>query len=507
MLLEGKAESNSKVRALLLNESFSLSFPRRLEAATNAFFDGRSPMDQDAVADGHEAGPQEEFVCPGEFYKLIWGRDDVPIDPSWLEQDWKFMKLGVVQRKNGPCGLLCVVNGILLSRLLEHEGLLEADHAFSAEEMVDSLCYIVEQCTDEDFIELPLWKGIGPDVELTRLQKGQEAREWMLEHDDSYFHVGSIVLLIYACVFTRGVEKIKADLVEADNEPSLVVGPFWQCSFELMLLLMFGKAHGISNLYAYSSEGKLQNLPPSRVGMLMMSETETGVPVCDSLKTPIDPIWILHGGDHFTIVFSDEYPLNEPDACFQLAFWNGLPPGQGFQELKVFSEKGAIGPAPEKRKVKWFKPRVGEIDELIQAHPGDREKTDYYSQWRFEVLLAVNDPEVKGKPRPPEQFDSHPIYALEEPLTDVAWRCATCYRGRFKTMCFGLNEIDSTECQHCGKPPLAVGWTLWMPYKELPKNWRRHIQKNYGAKVLNLLQTRWPDCDVTFQDDQNLPSC
>jgi hypothetical protein len=46
----------------------------------------------------------------------------------------------------------------------------------------------------------------------------------------------------------------------------------------------------------------------------------------------------------------------------------------------------------------FVQPRPGEIDEVIQAHVGDREKTDYYSRWRFEVILAVDDPEVKVIP-------------------------------------------------------------------------------------------------------------
>lgn len=150
--------------------------------------------------------------------------------------------------------------------------------------------------------------------------------------------------------------------------------------------------------------------------------------------------------------------------------------GRTFQELRVYSETGPCGPAPEKLKRKWFKPRPGEIDEVIQveqqilslflshsfrqAHAGDREKSDYYSRWRFEVILAVDDPDVRGKVRPVEEEANFPIFQLGDPPRDQEWRCASCYRTRFKTMCFGLNKAGALSCEHCGKSMEEAGWTL-----------------------------------------------
>ena len=36
------------------------------------------------------------------------------------------------------------------------------------------------------------------------------------------------------------------------------------------------------------------------------------MPLNDSMLSPIKPIWILHGGDHFSVLFADitEYPQN-----------------------------------------------------------------------------------------------------------------------------------------------------------------------------------------------------
>ncbi len=219
----------------------------------------------------------------------------------------------------------------------------------------------------------------------------------MMENLQAFIGAGSLCLLVYSAVFSRGVDKVREDVKTADNEASLVVAPFWLCTSELLMLLITGAANG--SVGAYGHDGKKIYLPPCQVGLLSMSEVDTGIVVADALKNPIYPIWILHGGDHFTLLFGERHPPIEPDSWFMLYFWNALPPGRSFQELRIHSDSGPIGPAPEKFKRKWFKPRPGEIDEVIQAHSADRERTQYYSQWRFEVILAVEDPDVKVRKR------------------------------------------------------------------------------------------------------------
>lgn len=54
---------------------------------------------------------------------------------------------------------------------------------------------------------------------------------------------------------------------------------------------------------AFSPNGSPSNWEETSVGILSFSELESNVPVCDSLKSPTLPVWILHGGDHFTTLF------------------------------------------------------------------------------------------------------------------------------------------------------------------------------------------------------------
>lgn len=48
---------------------------------------------------------------------------------------------------------------------------------------------------------------------------------------------------------------------------------------------------------------------------------------------------------------------------------------------------------------------------------------------------------------------------------------------------------------------------MYVPYKQLPSLVRKKIQRDFGAKILSLVRCKWPDADIEFEDDNNLPSC
>ena len=81
-------------------------------------------------------------------------------------------------------------------------------------------------------------------------------------------------------------------------------------------------------------------------------------------------------------------------------------------------------------------------------------------------LIVKDDPEEKGEVRPPTMPGPR-IFEQGEPV-EGPWRCASCYATRFKTMCFGQNDADATNCQHCGLVKSEAGWSLWMHYDDLP---------------------------------------
>lgn len=73
-------------------------------------------------------------------------------------------------------------------------------------------------------------------------------------------------------------------------------------------------------------------------------------------------------------------------------------------------------------------------------------------------------------------------------------------------MCFGQNDLPSAEvsqtvtelplaetliCKYCDKPASMTGWTLWLPYDQLPDHTQGQMQTRYGPKIVSVLENRW----------------
>ena len=50
---------------------------------------------------------------------------------------------------------------------------------------------------------------------------------------------------------------------------------------------------------------------------------------------------------------------------------------------------------------------------------------------------------------------------------DEKWRCAACYKDRFRTFCFGENAAGSDACKFCGAAR-AGNHTIWRRFDDLP---------------------------------------
>ena len=190
---------------------------------------------------------------------------------------------------------------------------------------------------------------------------------------------------------------MQRDLARSGGEPPLIVGPNRFCTSELVSLALRGVADG--NVGAYTADGQPHNWDPQTdAGLLSLSEHSTGVPVCDALKTPQRPVWVLHGTDHFTTLFASE-PVSNDQKSMTLYHWNGLPPaGPRMTVCEVTAPRGAVGPAPKQHSESFFKPEVGEIDDVVQADPADKAaRPDEFCTWRYEVVLARDDPDVQVK--------------------------------------------------------------------------------------------------------------
>ena len=97
----------------------------------------------------------------------------------------------------------------------------------------------------------------------------------------------------------------------------------------------------------------------------------SGVPLQDALKSPRHPVWVLHAGDHFTLLFSPRpfaAAAVEGSAAaagstgIELLHFNGLlPAGPRMAALRVVALRGCAPPAPDSPQQTHFRKEAGEV--------------------------------------------------------------------------------------------------------------------------------------------------
>ena len=79
-----------------------------------------------------------------------------------------------------------------------------------------------------------------------------------------------------------------------------------------------------------------------------------------------------------------------------LHHWNGLPPhGPRMATVTITAAAGVAEEVEEGEREDSFKPPVpGEIENIVQAVEADKkDRPDMFETWRYEVVLAVPDPD------------------------------------------------------------------------------------------------------------------
>jgi len=491
-----------------------------VETAMEIFF-----ANMDAGAGGGGPAPMETDSMPADtggasvpWWSVLWPSVETPPE-AWTQQRLDGgaagIKLGISQPKNGPCGVLAVVHGLILS---EQHSRDVGDIEITAEAVAKAVHQILARCRPEPGAPLRLArpKTSGDyrpqaEVEVTEVADPSEAQAEVLARVEGFRGPGGIIDLVYSAVLTRGIDLVTKEACSDGGELPLVPRQFncWLCSMELMSLLLRGTANG--NCGAFSADGSRNSSWDSSntIGLLSRKEKEQGVPVSEALKTPKTPIWILHGGDHFTLAWAKEAPSQDVGATFTLHHWNGLPPGgPRLATLRVVATRGAIVGAEEKPK--FFKPEPGEIDEVVQADPEDKKAhPGQYRRWRYEVLLARDRSDVQGEVAGPG-VPPEPKYDQEDARYQRPgpWRCRLCYEKRFQTMDFALVPAECQDaCPKCEKPRKECGWSLWLPFGDLPPKRQAVVMDQHAKKIEPILWTRWPAAEITDAAGGALPDC
>ena len=150
-----------------------------------------------------------------------------------------------------------------------------------------------------------------------------------------------------------------------------------------------------------------------------------------------------------------------------------------------------------------------QLEARVRKESEDKKKNPKaWNTWRYEVVLAEDDPTIEGAKRP-DGMPLPPVFSLGKPPCGTPWRCAKCYATRFKTMCFGQNAADAKTCQYCSRKIEDCGWSLWLPYARLPAKWQSAMTKRHGPKLISLIQSKWPGSRVKLigvDDKTDFPS-
>jgi hypothetical protein len=270
-----------------------------------------------------------------ELSKIVWPSD---VDRTFMNEDFKNwigqgfqiaqnikFQIGFHQVKNGPCGLLAAVNARLIKQLAFGDPALLSDTKVPTPDQVeDSLIVCLSNILFQtnvkaDCFNIVLQEDVTQPLSLTsadnltvNLIEKIDVVTFLTKNKSQFINAGGAVLFLYSLVISRGLEQTQVDLKVGSYGTTLVVGDFALCTQALVNLCTIGQAlPGIDDEVMDRYDGEIE------IGMLTFEEVDnmtfgSGYSVlADSLKHPKYPIWILHGGDHYTILFSfDSEALN-----------------------------------------------------------------------------------------------------------------------------------------------------------------------------------------------------
>eukprot|EP00947_MAST-08B_sp_MAST-8B-sp1_P002785 g2785.t1 len=323
-----------------------------LEMAMNIFFGGGAGGGGDGGGGGGGGGADAVDPDLPPFFSFVWQSKEIP--DAWLSQTIEFGAedgfagaLGIPQPKNGPCGVLAALQALLIKQYMAEGLLVEAGKPVPspagrpdlvASAIASLICPAPMRCGGAGGARretcvlckwadgMPRGKGVALEEGVPTADLARRVQEQA--YLDAFTSPGGVCLILYSALLSRGVDQARLDMASSGTEPPLVVGPNSVCSSDLMSLLLRGVAS--ANIFAYDplaaaksggsdskedgdgddkdKEGggapKVDWPAEVEVGLLSTTEKEFNMPVCDRLKAPAVPVWILHGGDHFTTAFA-----------------------------------------------------------------------------------------------------------------------------------------------------------------------------------------------------------
>ena len=220
----------------------------------------------------------------------------------------------LVQPANGPCGLLAALQTHIIQVLNDGNAAAAAAAADGMENggndvLMGGLASVLRTVADAGEKKEGVEVEVVVDVRTMETVRGEDAKAVVREAREMRGAGMGAVELLYSAVLTRGVEQVGRDLGREGDSPyaTLIVGENGFCSQSLVQLLLTGVA-----IDPVSHPDSVEERAPR--GFLTYMEADssvyargsgnTGFAVPPLLKFPTRGIWVVHGGDHYSIVWT-----------------------------------------------------------------------------------------------------------------------------------------------------------------------------------------------------------
>ncbi|EGD82421.1 hypothetical protein PTSG_11961 [Salpingoeca rosetta] len=356
--------------------SVSVGGARRARpAAPRVISSGRSrPQVTASAARGRTIGADEAV----KLKRVVFGSSRSAFNDAWLRQNFVFnstvkgLQYGLVQHEGGPCGVLAVVQAMVLKELLfgsspptleptpeqQHDALVAAITSILLRIQTDGEHILAVVGTKKAANLKPSFKCDGVTEKLTLISCTSEfdLKRAVKENINQFTRDGApgAILLLYSAVLTRGLSSIRDDM---DEDGSKLIGSHCYCTQDLVNLLLVGYAcsnthDGDKRLGSGKDVLVLKGIrKQSDIGLLSLFEHYGSCEVGLNFKSPTAPIWIIYAESHFTVLFSRSKALaySSPSAPFDICYYDQLAGLEQHYNIQI--DPSANVPRPDDKEV------------------------------------------------------------------------------------------------------------------------------------------------------------
>jgi len=291
-----------------------------------------------------------------ELRKLIFGTEKRGFTNEWSGQSFTFnecdnnepelLRIGIHQKKGGPCGLLSVVQAMILKNYIYLDESYDPKTGFQKvtstkrtsvlekslvdiiwKSAVDDKAFLATMTMYKQFTFPPLYRpdGITEYIRLITCNSLKDLQNAVHEHIKEYEKgKGGCILLLYSVILTHGIDKIRSEM---DEEGARLLGLHGYCTQEMINLLLQGVAtsNAFDNDINLGETTLLRGISKqSEVGLLSLFEHYDSIKIGEYYKNPKYPVWIICSESHFTVLFSILQNSFAYSKMFDLYYYDGL---------------------------------------------------------------------------------------------------------------------------------------------------------------------------------------